>query len=152
MPPVLDTAQFLRRSRHPSQFTEPESLLRSSSVPATCHIPSQINPVYTISPYSFRIHFRFILGYQSRLLLQVSHQNSVCVSLLHTCHMTCQSQPTWFSDPNNLAPQTVRMFTWTQQQQAYHQRTISVPSADSHWFRQTVNLTLSCYTHAYTRQ
>ena len=89
-----------RQSKNFLHFMEPEG-----SLPCTQQffpILRQINPVYALPPYSFKISFNIILplmpGFQSSHL---SLPKPVGKSLLpHVCHMICPSHPTWCNHPN----------------------------------------------------
>ena len=75
--------------------------------PASVHIPSQIDPVHTLTSRFLKIHLKNILpstpgSYRWPLSLRFPHQNPVYASPLpHTCYMLRPYHSSRFDHPNN---------------------------------------------------
>jgi len=87
---------------------ETEGLLLLSQQPATCHYPSQIDPIHSPISYFLKTHLNIILlsmfgSSKWSLHLRFPHQNPVYTSpLFHTCYLPRQFHSFWVDHPNNI--------------------------------------------------
>jgi hypothetical protein len=88
---------------------DPEGSLPWSQKPATVPIQSHMNPVHSLRPYSFKIHFNIILPSMSRTSVwsppfRPSIQELVLIFLLpHACYTPCPPNTPSFDYPYNRA-------------------------------------------------